>query len=88
MPEFTVIAEFIDKTTGQRKRPGDTIKAEGERESQLKKAGVIGAEIIKVKTAESTPASELIQRLKEAEVSKKNGSQEEAIPAKRRKARG
>lgn len=88
MPEFTVIAEFIDRATGQRKRPGDTIKAKGERAIQLKKAGVIGAEIIKVKAEESTSASERIQQLKEAEVSKKNDLQEETTPAKRRKARG
>lgn len=80
MPRYKVTSEFIDKETGQRKFPGDVIEADNERIDRLKKAGVIGSEIIetKPKAEEPTPANEP----EEAE------TQEETTPAKRRKARG
>jgi|GEM_PF-5453604 len=42
MPRFTVIAEFIDRETGKRLKPGDTFEASGERVDHLKQIGVIG----------------------------------------------
>jgi hypothetical protein len=46
MSKFYVVAEFIDCHSGKRKYPGDDIEASGERVEELKKAGVIGSEII------------------------------------------
>jgi len=51
MPEFEVIAEFIDATTKARKKPGDKINVSGKRIERLKAAGVIGEEIIPAKPA-------------------------------------
>jgi hypothetical protein len=45
MPKFPVIAEFLDRVTGERRRPGQTVEAEGQRIEDLRSAGVIGAEI-------------------------------------------
>jgi hypothetical protein len=45
VPHFKVVAEFIDKKSGKRLKPGDTVDASGDRVERLKKAGVIEREI-------------------------------------------
>ncbi|GEO27031.1 hypothetical protein AAC03nite_28160 [Alicyclobacillus acidoterrestris] len=51
MKEYTITSEFVDRETGNRKKPGDTITVDDDRAAQLRAAGVIGKEV----TASTTP---------------------------------
>jgi hypothetical protein len=42
VPKFEVISEFLDRKTGERKLPGHTVEAEGQRIEDLRQAHVIG----------------------------------------------
>lgn len=90
MPKYMVIAEFIDIENGQRKYPGDIIEADGGRIDRLKKAGVIGAEIIEAEPEEQAPADNPVTEEPEAIEPQPEEMQahEKAAPVKQKKARG